>query len=165
MEALVDREPGGAAVVGAERAGGRNRDYDPVRVVGIENDGVEAHPARARLPEMSFHLAQPGKFGPALSTVRRAEQCGVLDASVDGIGVGKGRLHVPNTLEFPWVLRSVVPHMRSGIAVVTEVVSDWLPCFAGVVRALHHLAEPTARLRRINAIRIYGRAFEVVDLP
>src|SRR5215203_3122385 len=154
MEALVDREPSGAAVVGAERAGGRNRDYDPVRVVGIEDDGVEAHPARARLPEMAFNLAQPGKLGPALPTVSGAEKGGVLVAGVDGVGVGKGRLQVPNALEFPRVLRAVVPHVRSGIAVIAEVVADRFPRLAGVVRALHHLAEPTARLRRINAIWI-----------
>src|SRR5437879_1066522 len=40
-----------------------------------------------------------------------------------------------------------------------------LPRLAAVARALHHLSEPAARLRRVQAIGIGGRSLHVVDLP
>ena len=49
-EAAVDGRPGFAAVVGAEGAGGGNGDVDAVEILGILDDGVEAHGARAGLP-------------------------------------------------------------------------------------------------------------------
>src|ERR1044072_4588054 len=39
------------------------------------------------------------------------------------------------------------------------------PGLGTVVRALNDLAEPAAGLRRVDAVRIRGRAFDVVDLP
>ena len=40
-----------------------------------------------------------------------------------------------------------------------------MPGFAAVVGALNDLAEPAAGLRGVDAVRIDGRALEVVDLP
>ncbi len=40
-----------------------------------------------------------------------------------------------------------------------------VPGFAAVVGALDDLAEPAAGLRGVDAVRVDGRAFEVVHLP
>ena len=63
------------------------------------------------------------------------------------------------------MLRAVVPLVRAGDAVVDELVADRLPGLAAVVGALDHLPEPAAGLRRIEPVRVNGRAFEVIDLP
>src|SRR5687767_7187658 len=39
------------------------------------------------------------------------------------------------------------------------------PRLATVVRSLNDLPEPAAGLRRENAVRIHGRAFDVINLP
>src|SRR5690606_6177791 len=44
-------------------------------------------------------------------------------------------------------------------------VADRLPRRAAVVRTLDHLAEPAARLRRVQPARVGRRALQVVDLP
>src|SRR4030066_301974 len=51
LEAMVHRPPRLAGVVGAERARGRDGDEDPLGITWIQNDGVQAHPSGARLPE------------------------------------------------------------------------------------------------------------------
>ena len=109
--------------------------------------------------------AQPGQLLPGLPAVGRAEQGGVLDAGVDGIGIGQRRLQMPDALELPGVLRAVVPLVGAGDAVVGELVADRLPGLAAVVGALDHLPEPAARLRRVEPVRIDRRALEVVNLP
>ena len=40
-----------------------------------------------------------------------------------------------------------------------------MPGLAAVIRALNDLPEPAAGLRRIQAVRIDGRSFEMVHLP
>src|SRR4029453_12457382 len=60
---------------------------------------------------------------------------------------------------------AVVPLVRSGHAVVDELVADRLPGLAAVVRSLDELTEPAARLRGVDAIGIGRRPLEVVDLP
>ena len=72
---------------------------------------------------------------------------------------------MPDALELPGVRRAVVPLVRAGDAVVDELVADRLPRLAAVVGALDQLPEPAAGLRRIQPIRVDGRALEVVDLP
>src|SRR5437016_9939555 len=98
------------------------------------------------------------------------------------IGVIERRLEMPDPLEFPRMLRAVVPLMRAGDAVVNELVALALlhsavalqflgaaarrhPGFAAVVRSLNDLSEPTARLRRVNPVRINRRPFHVINLP
>src|SRR5207237_2458912 len=49
-QALVDRAPRLAAVVGAEGSRGRDGDDDALRIVGVDQDRVQAEPACARLP-------------------------------------------------------------------------------------------------------------------
>ena len=108
---------------------------------------------------------RPGSSCQVCAAVGRPEQRGVFDAGIDGVGIGQRRLEMPDAFEFPRMLRAVVPLVRAGHAVVDELVADRLPRFAAVVRALDHLPEPAAGLRRIDAVRISGRAFEVINLP
>ena len=162
----VDRPPGPAGVVGAERARGRDGDEDPLGIARIEQNRVQAHPAGARLPARPGSVAaQPGKLLPGLAAVGRAEQRGVLDSGVDGVGIGQRGLEMPDAFELPRVRRAVVPLVSAGIALVGEFVADRLPGLAAVVGALDHLAEPAAGLRRVQPVRIDGRALEVVDFP
>src|SRR5437763_12621539 len=96
---------------------------------------------------------------------------------------------MPDALELPGVLRAVeklvgrerLAGFRGGV--VDELVALALghavrrrgrlagrrprlvPGFAAVVGALDDLPEPTARLRRVQPVRVHGRAFQVVNLP
>src|SRR2546426_6498633 len=96
---------------------------------------------------------------------------------------------MPDPLEFPWTLRAVIPLVGrqrfSGFrgCVVYELVAlslrhavgsrgrfprrcSWLvPSLAAVIRALYDLPKPAAGLRGIDAVRLNGRAFEMVHLP
>src|SRR6266702_3741165 len=93
---------------------------------------------------------------------------------------------MPDALELPGMLRAVVELLRgewlAGLRrrVVDEFVAlacrhavrrlghpaaRRLPRLATVARALHDLAEPPARLRRVQAVRIGGGSLHVVDLP
>ena len=164
-QSAVDRLPGLAGVVAPERARCRDGDEDPSGLARIEEDRVQAHAAGAWLPKVTLGAAQSGKFLPGLAAVHGAEQGGVFRAGVDGIGIGERRFEMPDSLELPRVLRAVVPLVGAGDAVVDELVPDRLPRFAAVFGALNHLAEPAAGLRRIEPVRINGRALEVIDFP
>src|SRR5258707_11595078 len=72
---------------------------------------------------------------------------------------------MPDALELPGMRRPVVPLMCSRHAFVGELVAGRLPRFAAVVRALHHLAEPGACLRRVQTVGIGRRTLEVIQLP
>src|SRR5436305_1831056 len=185
-QAAVDRFPGLARVVAAERAGGRDGDVDAV-VPRIENDRVQAHTARAGLPLGTGSVAaQPGKLVPAGAAVLGLEQRRILGAGVDGVGIRVRRLEVPHPFELPRPLRAVVLLLRRqrlaglGRGVVDELValpfrrpvgrflegaSRRLPGLAAVVRALDDLPEPAARLRAVDPVRIGWRSFEVIDFP
>ena len=140
---------------------------DPLRVGRIEDDRVQAHAAGAGLPSAD---PMPWPRKPASSCQFcppsvDLEQRGILDAGVDGVGIGQRRLEMPDALELPGMRRAVVPLVRAGNAVVVELVADRLPGLAAVVGALDQLAEPAAGLRRIESIRIDGRSLDVVNLP
>src|SRR5256885_5651428 len=93
---------------------------------------------------------------------------------------------MPDTFELPGVLGAVVPLVRGerlarwGRGVVDELVAlafghlaglrrdaaaGRLPRLAAVARALDHLAEPPAGLRRIDAVGIGGGSPLMLDLP
>ena len=72
---------------------------------------------------------------------------------------------MPDSLELPGVRRAVIPLVSAGDAVVFELVADRLPSLAAVVGALDLLPEPAAALRRVQPVRVNGRALDVVDLP
>ena len=131
----------------------------------VEQDRVQAHAAGAGLPEVAFGAAQPGKLLPGLAAVRGLEQRRVFRPGIDRVRVGERRFEMPDALELPGMLRAVVPLVRAGHAVVDELVADRLPGLAAVVRALDHLPEPAAGLRRVDAVRVSGRAFEMIHLP
>ena len=153
-------------VVRAKRSSRGDRDDDSVRVLRIEQDRVQAHPAGARLPARARAMAaQAGQLRPGLAAVGRAEEGRVLDAGIDGVGVRRRWLQMPDACELPRVRRAVVPLVRSGNAVVDELVSDGLPGLAAVVGALDELPEPGARLRQVDAVRIGRRGLGMVDLP
>src|ERR1043166_2566771 len=61
--------------------------------------------------------------------------------------------------------RAVIPLVRAGCAVVDEFVADGFPCLASIAGALHHLSEPAARLRRVDAVRVGGRSLHVINFP
>src|SRR5262249_10030262 len=189
-QALVDRLPALAAVVGPEGPGRRDRDVHAVFLRGVDQDRMEAHAAGAGHPARAGAVAaQAGQLVPGLATVGRAEQRRVLDPGVHLFGVAQRRLEVPDALELPGVLGAVVPLMRRQRlarlrrGVVHELVALALgealrrlgrlpgrrarlvPGLAAVVGALDDLSEPAAALRRVQPVRVDGRALEVIDLP
>src|SRR6266481_9531640 len=96
---------------------------------------------------------------------------------------------MPDSLELPRMRRAVVPLVRGewlagfGRRVVNKLValalrhavrgggrlaggcSGLVPCLAAIIRALHDLPKPAARLRRIQPVWIRGRSLEVIHLP
>src|SRR6516162_5020536 len=186
VQAAIDGLPRFATVIGSERARGRDGDEDAVRVLRVENDRVQAHAAGAGLPpRASAMTTQAREFLPGFAAVSRAEQSGVLNTGVDGVRVAERGFEMPDTLEFPGMLRAVVPLMRrercSG-RIVNELVAfafghaAWPgrfarrrtrlePGFSTVVGALNDLTEPAAGLRGVDAIGVDGRALQVVHLP
>ncbi len=166
LQPTIDRPPRRAGVVGPKSARGRDGDVDPSGIARIQKDRVQAHPAGAGLPARPCAVAaQSGQLLPRLAAVGRAEQGGVFNPGVDGIRIGQRGFEMPDALELPGVRRAVVPHVRAGDAVVNELVAHRLPRLAAVVGALDLLPEPAAGLRRVQPVRIDGRAFQVVDLP
>src|SRR6266849_629986 len=90
---------------------------------------------------------------------------------------------MPHPREFPGMLRAVVPLMRRQRlrGVIGEFVafalrrtgrrslsggrSGLVPGLPAIVGTLNDLPEPSAGLRRVDAIGIGGRAFQVIHLP
>src|SRR5581483_149777 len=105
-------------------------------------------------------LTKTGQLVPALAAVGGLENCGVLDAGVDGVGIGQRRLEMPDPLEFPGMRRAVVPLVGSGDAFVGELIVDGSPGLAAVVGPLDLLAEPAAGLRGVDAIGVDRRTFQ-----
>ena len=157
-------------------------------LLGIENDRVQAHPARARLPLRTGAMAaQPGKFLPGLAAIGGAENRRVFHPGINRIRIRKRWLQMPYALEFPWMLRAVIPLVGSeglatfGPASYTNLLlaafggpagrglssrGSWLvPRLAAIVRALNDLSEPSAGLRGINTIWIYRRSLQVIHFP
>src|SRR5438552_3460134 len=129
---------------------------------------------------------QAGQLAPALASVGRAEEGGVLDAGVHRVRIIERGLEMPDALEDPGLLDAVVElvgHERfAGFrrVVVDEPVAfarrhaagpgrnsaaGGVPGLASVIGALDHLTKPAARLRRVYAVGIRGRPLEVIDLP
>ena len=124
VQPAIDRLPGFAAIIRAERARRRNRDENALRIFRIEQDRVQTHSARARLPfRAGAVLAQAGQLLPRFAAIRRFEKRGVFHARINVIGIVERRLEVPDALEFPRMLRAVVPLMRAGHAVVNKFVA------------------------------------------
>ena len=162
----IDRTPRYAGVVAAKRAGGRDRREDAVGVARVDDDGMQAHAARSRLPDARRRMAaQTGKLFPIVPAVGRTKERGIFDAGVDEIGIGVRRLEMPDARELPRMRRAVIPAVRPRLAVVDEAIAHRLPRLSAIVGSLHDLPEPTRRLRRVQPIGIGRRAFDVIDLP
>ena len=68
--ALVARHPGGAAIVGAVAAAGRDGDVHALRIGGIENDGVQAEPAGAGIELAAVRMIVQALIdGPRLAAI------------------------------------------------------------------------------------------------
>ena len=125
---------------------------------------------------------------PVLASIGRAEHRRIFHPGVDGVRIGQGWFQVPYSFELPGVLRVVIPLVcRERLAglrrnVVSELVAlalghafgslglirrcpGLVPRLTAVIGALNDLAEPAAGLRRIQPIRVHGRAFQMVHLP
>src|SRR6202034_3582409 len=112
-ESPVDWLTSRAAVVRAESSRRRDRDEHPFSIGRIEHDGVQAHATGARLPLGSGAVsAESGELMPRLAAVRSAENSRILDSCVRRIGIVERWFDVPYALEFPRVLRAVVPLVR-----------------------------------------------------
>src|SRR5215472_19743 len=125
---------------------------------------------------------------PRFTAVFRFEQRGIFHACINVIGFVQRWFQMPDALEFPRMLRAVVPLVGrerlsgSGRRVVNELVAfafghtvrtfqffgtatGCVPPFAAVVRALNDLPKPATGLRRVDSIGIYRRTFDVINLP
>ena len=165
-------------------------DVDPAGVVRVEEDRVQAHPARARLPlGPGAVAAQPGELVPAPASVVGAEERRILDTRVHRVRVGEGRLEMPHALELPGPLGAVIVLVGRqrpaglGRDVIGELVAlalgrsirhgrrlarrcaGLVPRGSAVVGALDDLPEPSAGLRRVDAVGVGRRPLDVVDLP
>src|SRR5262249_21410463 len=88
-----------------------------------------------------------------------------FNAGVHRVGIRQRRLEMPHPLEFPGMRRAIIPLVRAWQAVVYELIVDGIPGLAAIIRSLDHLPEPSARLRRIQPVRVGGRALHMVNLP
>ena len=138
-------------VIGPKCAGRRDRDENPLGPAGIQNDGVQAHAARARLPEMPLALRSPGS-SCQVRPPSGPEQRGVLRPGVNGVWVCRRGFEMPDALELPGMLRAVVPLVGAGHAVIVELVSDRLPG----LRRRHRSAGSSGRTSRWSATHTAG---------
>src|SRR6185437_9004372 len=126
---------------------------------------------------------------PALAAIGRTEKRRVFNSRVDRVRIFQRRFEVPHALEFPRMLRSVVPLVRGErLAALRRRIVDKLvalafghstgcggrfarrrarlnPGLASIVGALNHLPEPVARLRGEDAVRVNRRALQVIHRP
>src|SRR5690242_1329817 len=89
---------------------------------------------------------------------------------------------MPDAFELPRMLRAVVPKVSSDFAFVNKLIAlaarhafrpfqilraaaGCVPGLAAIIGTLNDLAEPAARLRSVNAIRVRGRSFEMINFP
>src|SRR5262249_28155099 len=128
---------------------------------------------------------QARHFLPVLGTVGGAKDGRIFDARIDRVRIAERRLEMPDALEFPWALRAVIPlvgSQRCGRGIVGEFValafehaarilffaggsSRLMPGLTAIVGSLDDLTEPAAGLRRVNALGVDRRAFQVVHFP
>src|SRR5438132_5253598 len=109
MQSAIDRLPGFAGIVGAERTRGRNRDEHSLSIFRIEKNRVQTQSARARLPFRSgIAAAQSCQFMPRFATISRAEQRRVFHSGVNRVWLVQRRLEMPNAFELPRMLLAIV---------------------------------------------------------
>src|SRR5262249_45286900 len=167
FQTAVYRSPCLAGIVGSEHASRGDSNEDPLRILAVKHDRVQTHSACSRLPEVAFRAAKPCKFVPGLSTICGTEQGRVLYPRKDRIRIAQRRFKMPDSLELPGTLCTVVPLMGGerlagrGGRIVDKFIALSLgraircrgrfarrctrlvPRLAAIVRALDDLSEPT----------------------
>src|SRR5262249_58869953 len=82
-ESLIPGLPGIASVIGSINSSGGARHERPLRIVRIENDGVQAQAASSGLPLWPVWMVEQSAVKrPGLSGIVRLKQCGRLHAAV-----------------------------------------------------------------------------------
>ena len=128
VESVIDRLPRRPFVVAAKRAGRRDGDEDSTRVLRTHDDRVQAHPARPGLPgRAGLVVPQSRQLTPTGTAIDGAKQGRVLNAREHRVAVAQRGLEVPDPGELPRVGRPVVPLVRTGHAVVGELIAHGLP--------------------------------------
>ena len=88
MQPAIDWTPCFSAVIGTECACSRYSDVHPLRVLWIEKNRVQTHPACARLPfRPGVAAAQPGEFVPRLAAIGGTKQRRIFHTGVNGVGI------------------------------------------------------------------------------
>src|SRR2546423_2844572 len=83
----IPRAPGLATIVGAIHTSRRHRDEHSPRIVGIEDNRVQAKPSAAWLPFGLMLVIQQSLVGlPAFSTIARFEEGSRLDTAIKDVG-------------------------------------------------------------------------------
>ena len=127
----VDRLPGLAAVVGAERAGRGDGDVDALGLFGSSRIVCRPMPPAPGCPlRARFVAAQAGELVPRSCRRRSCENRRVLDAGISRVRIVQRRLEVPDALELPRVLRAVVPLVRGQRPAAFRRVVDELVALA-----------------------------------
>ena len=86
----IDGLPRFATVIGAKGAGGRDGNVNSFGILGIKEDGVQAHPAGAGLPLGAGSMAaQSGEFFPSLASISGTEQGSILHTRIDCVRIRK----------------------------------------------------------------------------
>src|SRR6185369_15964658 len=97
VQTLIDRFPVRAAVITAKRTRRGDRYKDPLTILRVQKNRVQAHAARAGLPLRTGAVTtETGQFMPSLAAVLRAEQRGIFDARVDRVRIVERWLEVPD---------------------------------------------------------------------
>src|SRR5690242_6309143 len=111
-ESSIVRLPRFSAIIGAKCSRRRNRNVNPLWIRWVENHRVQTHSACAWLPTRSGSTpAQARQLMPASRAIGRKEERGIFNAGVEGVGVRARRFQPPHALEFPRMLRAVLPLM------------------------------------------------------
>src|SRR4030095_14530676 len=75
MQSVIDRFPRFSAVIGAERACGRDRHVYSLSILRIEENCMQTHSASARLPlRAGIVFSETGQFLPRFAAVLRFKQ-------------------------------------------------------------------------------------------
>src|ERR1041384_5498494 len=120
FEAVINRFPGIAAVIGSEAACCRDRNIDSLRIFGIDQNRVQTQSARAGRPLGTGAMAaQSSQLMPRLAAVIGAKHGGIFDTGVTRIWIIERRFKMPHALEFPRMGGAIIPLMRS----------QWFACF------------------------------------
>ncbi len=184
-QTAIDRLPGLPAIIAPERARGRDGNEDALRIFRIEQNGVQTHSARARLPfRAGAMFAQTGEFlpgrrrhrsirkAPRLPPLRRRGSGSLNDGSrcqtrLNSHGccvpsyhmcVSRARHRKRTCCSRPWACRRAWSSVRPPPARLG-------PGLPAIIRALDDLPKPGARLRSVDPVRIHRRTLEVINFP